>query len=174
MVRSVLGNLPTYYPSLFVAPEGVLETLQKICRQFLWGSTEGKRKIYWKSWDNITASKENGGLGVGSIKSLNISLIVKWLWRLHSDPQALWAKAIHAMHNLQFKPDHHYVSKLLPGTWKNIVGVCNDLRKKDIPIENVLSKQLTSTGVSWKCSLTNDGSYEVGALRKKMGFQPCD
>ena len=37
LVKAVLGNLPTYYLSLFKAPSGVLEEMEKIRRRFLWG-----------------------------------------------------------------------------------------------------------------------------------------
>lgn len=59
----------------------VTETLEKIRRRFLWGGDEEKRMIHWVSWDKVVASKSAGGLRVGSIRTLNISLIVKWWCR---------------------------------------------------------------------------------------------
>ena len=38
LVKAVLGSLPTFYLSLFKAPQGVLESLEKIRRRFLWGA----------------------------------------------------------------------------------------------------------------------------------------
>lgn len=46
LIKSVLGNLPTYFMSLFKAPSGVLEELEKIRRRFLWGGQEDKKKIH--------------------------------------------------------------------------------------------------------------------------------
>lgn len=80
LLKSVLGNLPTYFFSLFIAPVAVTDALEKIRRNFLWGVEYVKRKIHWVSWHKIVASKTNGGLGVGSIRALNIILIVKWWW----------------------------------------------------------------------------------------------
>ena len=49
LLKSVLGNLPTYYLSLFKSPVGVLEELEKIRRSFLWGGCDGCKKIHWVS-----------------------------------------------------------------------------------------------------------------------------
>jgi len=78
LAKSVLGSLPSYYLSIFVAPMGVLESLEKIRRQFIWGGSDQKGGICWVTWEKITASKELGGLGLGSIRDLNLSLLAKW------------------------------------------------------------------------------------------------
>lgn len=75
LIKAVLGNLPPYYMSLFRAPIGVIETLEKIRKKFLWGGHEEKNKIKWVSWEKIIAPKELGGLGVGSIRALTVALI---------------------------------------------------------------------------------------------------
>lgn len=71
-----MGNLPTYYLSIFTTPTGVVDKTEKIRRKFLWGGNDEKKKIHWVSWDKVIASKEVGGLGVRSIRALNIRLIV--------------------------------------------------------------------------------------------------
>lgn len=91
LIKSVLGNLLTYFMSLFKTPTGVVETLEKVRRRFLWGGKEDKRKIHWVAWEKVIAPKESGGLGVGSIKALNLGLIVKWWWRLKADRPRLWS-----------------------------------------------------------------------------------
>nr|KAJ0214062.1 hypothetical protein LSAT_V11C400160070 [Lactuca sativa] len=45
LAKAVLGNLPTYYLSLFAAPIGVIKDLEKIQRQFIWGGMENKSSI---------------------------------------------------------------------------------------------------------------------------------
>lgn len=37
LIKSVLNILPTYFKSLFKAPQGILDTLEKIRSNFLWG-----------------------------------------------------------------------------------------------------------------------------------------
>lgn len=57
LIKAVLGNLPTYYMSLFRAPIGVIEKLENILRKFLWGGNEEKNKIHWVTWDKVVVLK---------------------------------------------------------------------------------------------------------------------
>nr|KAJ0188467.1 hypothetical protein LSAT_V11C900489130 [Lactuca sativa] len=76
-----------------VEPLGcVIKKLESIRRRFLWGGTNEHKKINWVSWQSVTAPKEIGGLGMGSLRALNLSLITKWIWRLKVDNSGLWSK----------------------------------------------------------------------------------
>lgn len=78
-IKFVLSSLPNYYMSLFKAPQGVIiDTLEKIRRKFLWGIDDVKSKIHWVDWSRIIASKNDGGLGVRTLKDQNIVIITKW------------------------------------------------------------------------------------------------
>lgn len=139
-IKSVLVNLPNYYMSLFATPTGVLNKLEGIRQRFLWGGSEGRKKIHWVFWNKIIVDKAKGGLGVGSIKSLNISLLVKWWWRLRSEPFSLWAKVITSIHKCHDKDDDCYSLKTLTEVWNNITCIKHDLDKAGIPHEKSLKK----------------------------------
>lgn len=101
LIQAVLGSLLTYFLSLFKAPVGVLNDLQKIRRDFLWGvGAENCTKIRWISWEKIVEPEDFSGLGVGSLNALNIGLMVKWWWRLRNEPDLSWCKVIAAIHGL--------------------------------------------------------------------------
>lgn len=40
----ILGNLPTYFLSLFKAPVAITEKLEQIRQSFLWGGDESNKK----------------------------------------------------------------------------------------------------------------------------------
>ncbi|GKC94387.1 hypothetical protein Tco_1159829 [Tanacetum coccineum] len=42
--------------------------------------------------------REMGGLGIGSLRAKNLSLLVKWRWRMVMEPDALWAKVIRGIY----------------------------------------------------------------------------
>nr|GEX03388.1 hypothetical protein [Tanacetum cinerariifolium] len=48
----------------------------------------------WKA--NMLSAR--GSLGVGSYKTFNMSLLLKWRWRLLNHPYALWVKVMKAIH----------------------------------------------------------------------------
>ncbi|KAJ9568131.1 hypothetical protein OSB04_004097 [Centaurea solstitialis] len=99
LCKSVLGSLPLYYMSLYRAPTNVIDAIEKMRRKFIWGvSDSGNSKICWVNWSTLIAPNKLGGLGVGSIKAANISLLIKWWWRLRNESHSLWAKVIYAIH----------------------------------------------------------------------------
>ena len=161
LVKSVLGNLPNYYLSLFKAPVGIMEKLEAIRRRFLWGGGEDKRKIHWVAWDKVVAPKKNGGLGIGSIQAINIGLLVKWWWRLKTQSSSLWCKIIHGIHELEGKP-HDCLSRMsITGVWKNISDIKKALIKYNLGFDDIFERD--SNG--WNCKLGRDKKYQVAALR---------
>ncbi|GJW76393.1 RNA-directed DNA polymerase, eukaryota [Tanacetum coccineum] len=77
LISSVLGSIGTYYLSLFSMPITVSKKLESIRSHFFWGSDDSSKRITWISWNLVLASKGNGGLGIGSLYSLNQALIQK-------------------------------------------------------------------------------------------------
>ncbi|KAL0293602.1 UNVERIFIED_CONTAM: hypothetical protein Sradi_6928600 [Sesamum radiatum] len=90
LIKSVLTTLHTYWASAFILPKGVLKTLEKKMRQFLWHGSAGRRnaKVAW-AW--ISKPKEEGGLGIRSLTTTNQALMLKQLWRiLQNDGTSIW------------------------------------------------------------------------------------
>lgn len=53
LIKSTLLNLTTYMFSCGLAPVMVVEEIEKIIRLFLWGTSEGKRKIHLVSFEGF-------------------------------------------------------------------------------------------------------------------------
>nr|GFA32476.1 hypothetical protein [Tanacetum cinerariifolium] len=79
------------------APEALINLLESLYASFFWGASGDKKKTAWIKWSNILASHDRG-LGVGSLKAFNMSLLLKWRWRLLNHPYALWVKVVKAIH----------------------------------------------------------------------------
>jgi hypothetical protein len=90
LLNSVLNAIPIFYLSFFKMPVGVAKKIKRIQREFLWGGTEGGRKINWVSWKVVCLPKEVGGLGVRDVSVVNLSLLAKWRWRLLGTNNAIW------------------------------------------------------------------------------------
>lgn len=125
LVKAVLGCLPSYYLSLFRAPVGIIDVLEKYRRKFLWGGSDEGKKIHWVSWDRVIASKSDGGLGIGSIASQNSALLFKWVWRFFNEENAVWSQVIRSIHNLGGRPKHYLAKKSLRGVLADLVGLLN-------------------------------------------------
>lgn len=81
LVQSVLSSLPTYYLSIFKPPAHVSKILERKMRNFLWEGMGEKGFSHLIRWDITTLPKELGGLGIGRINTINMSLLTKWFWR---------------------------------------------------------------------------------------------
>ena len=78
----------------FKFPKKTSKELDSLVAKFLWSWGEEKRKIYWRSWELLTASKNEGGLGCREFKAVNEALLAKTAWRLINSPNELRAKVL--------------------------------------------------------------------------------
>nr|KAJ0187352.1 hypothetical protein LSAT_V11C900498480 [Lactuca sativa] len=122
IVDKFKSNLPTYFLSLFKAPQGVLKSLEKIRRLFL-----QKLKIHLVDWKKVIAAKKDDGLGMGTLKTQSIALLMKWWWRLYNCANRLWKNEILIIHNLRRKPVSYIAQKSSNGLWSNIYKEINNL-----------------------------------------------
>lgn len=98
LIKSVLEILPTYYFLLYKAPVVVVNKIEGIIKQFLWGGNDEIGKIHWVAWDKVRKAKKDGGLGLNKLGVCNDALLLKWLWRYKNEEGALWKKVIDAIH----------------------------------------------------------------------------
>ncbi|GLT37826.1 hypothetical protein SLA2020_121150 [Shorea laevis] len=94
LVKYVLSAIPNYYMQGSYLPEATHKELDSLSRQFIWGSTMGKRKANLVSWDRLAQPKSTGGLGIKSSKEANQASMAKAHWRLLTEKEKLWSKAI--------------------------------------------------------------------------------
>ena len=87
-------SLPTYFLSLFTIPQAVADRIERIQRNFLWGSFEEDFKYPLVAWNKVCSPVELGGLGIWRIGLFNQALLGKWLWWFGSETNHLWHQAI--------------------------------------------------------------------------------
>jgi len=49
-----------------------------------------ERKPHLVAWDTVIKEKTQGGLGIRSMRQLNLAFVMKLGWRLKTEPSALW------------------------------------------------------------------------------------
>uniref|UniRef100_A0A803Q9D0 Reverse transcriptase domain-containing protein n=1 Tax=Cannabis sativa TaxID=3483 RepID=A0A803Q9D0_CANSA len=90
LVQSVRTSIPLYVATSEVIPSGIANKMEQGLRKFWWGDNEKRNSIHTISWSSLCKSKFKGGLGIRRIKDFNSSLLLKWGWKLITDPQNLW------------------------------------------------------------------------------------
>ncbi|WOG84202.1 hypothetical protein DCAR_0103384 [Daucus carota subsp. sativus] len=120
LVKSVLDSLPTYWLGLHMIPPGVCDKIERIRRDFLWGSVGGKeepkRKIHAIRWSRICLSKDQGGLGLVPIKVKNLALLGKWSFRWDNERHRNWNIWIRGKYNCS---KHSNLQESLFCSWWN-------------------------------------------------------
>ena len=72
----------------------VLDQIDRVNCNFLWGSSESSKKMYWVGWQKVTRPKTEGGLGLQTARGKNTALLAKLNWRFHSEKKALWSRVL--------------------------------------------------------------------------------
>ena len=85
--------MPTYYLSLYHAPSVVIQTLEKLIRNFFLEG-EGMEDMHNVNLETTQCARLMGDLGIGNLRACNRSLLAKWAcWFLH-ESTALWRRLI--------------------------------------------------------------------------------
>nr|GEY44492.1 RNA-directed DNA polymerase, eukaryota, reverse transcriptase zinc-binding domain protein [Tanacetum cinerariifolium] len=166
MVKAVLGSMPLYHLSLFRASITIIERLEAIGSLFLCFNDES-RKMVWINSNKIIMEKGMGGLGVGSIRAKNLSLLGKWMWRFQTEDTTLWRKVIKEIYG----PYEGFIHMAHRGTrigpWNEIVKSNEYIKKLEIPLDNLIVRKIASGEQTrfWKDKWCSSG-------RKLMNFYP--
>ena len=79
LLKSTLSSLPTYYLSLFTIPKAVAIRLERIQRNFLWGSSVECFKYPLVAWEKVCLPHDLGGSGIRKLVPINQALLEIWL-----------------------------------------------------------------------------------------------
>ncbi|XP_021985231.1 uncharacterized protein LOC110881199 [Helianthus annuus] len=127
LAKAVMGALPNYFFSMYLAPKKVIKALDTIRRDFIWGRNAGKYKIRWIAWGKMTKPKQLGGFGLGDLRSANLALMAKWWWKYKTKPEELWTKVIRSIHVSNRCYKIMPINNKYAGIWKDIVAAGKEL-----------------------------------------------
>ena len=77
LTKVVLSAIPSYTMQGCILPSRIHANLDKVCKNFLWGSTNEKKKLNMVGWNKVTTPKNRGGLGLHVAKERNTILAAK-------------------------------------------------------------------------------------------------
>lgn len=76
----------------FRLPQWVIQRIDKARRHFLWGkSDDNTTGLSLTNWEMCRYPKICGGLGLTNLAMANISLLLRWWWKLYREPNFLWS-----------------------------------------------------------------------------------
>ena len=77
LIQASSTTIPAYIMQCTYIPNIILEGVDRVNRNFLWGSTKSSKKIHWVWWQKVMKSKEEGDLGLQSAKGKITALLAK-------------------------------------------------------------------------------------------------
>lgn len=142
LTKAVLGSMASYYLSIFRAPKKVTDLLEKLRRDFFWGSDKDNKKMAWIKWTDVIREKVDGGLGIGSIYASNISLLAKWAWNFKNNSNSPWAKVIKSIYGSSggFSSDQSSWSRCSP--WGSVISAVKTMGSLQINFDELCLKQI--------------------------------
>lgn len=122
LTKAVISSIPVHSMSTIKLPASILNKLDKVSRNFLWGSSTGERKLHLVSWKIVCRPKGEGGLGIRTACEMNKALLGKLGWRLLHDTSSLWAKVLRSKYKVRDLKDQSWtiVKSNWSSTWRSV------------------------------------------------------
>ena len=93
------------------------------------GEANGKNKLHWRSWSNISLDRNSGRLGFKDLGAFNTVLLGKQVWRLLTQPNLLVSKVL----KTKYHPKDFIFKCKVPDNaswiWKGLMGARNLVEK---------------------------------------------
>ncbi|GLT61795.1 hypothetical protein SLA2020_344770 [Shorea laevis] len=94
LVSSVISTIPNFYMQAMWLPSSIQKEIDRISRNFIWGSMDGQKKLHLINWETICQPRKQGGLGLRSAKDATIVAISKLNWRFHTKEGKVWREVL--------------------------------------------------------------------------------
>ncbi|XP_019094473.1 PREDICTED: uncharacterized protein LOC109129898 [Camelina sativa] len=122
LTKSVLSSLPVHLMGAILLPEFTSQSLDKLSRAFVWGSTAEKKRQHLLAWKRVCVPKQEGGLGLRPTRDMNRALIAKVGWRLLHEKDSLWARVLTSKYKVRDVHDQSWLvsNGRWSSTWRSI------------------------------------------------------
>ena len=94
LIQASSVTIPAYVMQCSYLPGRILDGIDRVNCNFLWGSSESLKKIHWIGWHKVTKLKEERGLGLQTAKGRNLALLAKLNWRFHTEGDVPWVQVL--------------------------------------------------------------------------------
>ena len=90
LIKTVIAGINNFWCSTFLLPKECIKKINSLCGLFLWkGNIEGSHSAR-VSWDVVTKTKEEGGLGIKDLLTWNRACSFKLIWLLFFQAGSVW------------------------------------------------------------------------------------
>ncbi|KAK8318738.1 hypothetical protein V6Z12_A13G192300 [Gossypium hirsutum] len=128
LAKSILQSIPNYFMQSTLIPLGVCKEVEKLIRQFIWGSSNISRKTTLVGWEKCCLPLDQEGLRLKRTQYQNKAFLLKLGFNFLLQKDALWVRIL----KLKYKIDEDCLQNIerrcCNFTWKSILSVWADLQ----------------------------------------------
>ncbi|WOK97681.1 ribonuclease H protein [Canna indica] len=124
LLNSVMNSIPIHTLATSWINDKVLKSYKSMAKRFLWSSSKDKKGIHLVSWEKITLSKYNGGLGVKDLSIIKYSIHARRALDFLNKKDMIWTRLPSESSN---KTSAVQSSTVSPGNVKNDLRSRNDV-----------------------------------------------
>jgi hypothetical protein len=99
LIKTCLASIPIYLLSFIKFPKWAIKLIESQMAHSLWNNTSECHRHHLASWQHVTMKKEFGGLGVPSLRELNVCLLGSWIKRYSVDDGKIKKLIVDAKYN---------------------------------------------------------------------------
>jgi hypothetical protein len=121
LIKAIAQAIPTFAMSCFDLTKTLCDQMSSMICRYWWAQQDNENKIHWISWDTMTKSKKEGGLGFRELYGINLAMLARQAWRLLTNPESLCARVLKAKY---FPNSSILDATAMPGisyTWRSIL-----------------------------------------------------
>lgn len=90
LINSVIVSITNFWCSVFCMPKRCLETIEIMCRAFLWSGSPHSNTKAKVAWLDVCKPKSEGGLGIRRMADSSPVFALGLIWRLLTNSGSLW------------------------------------------------------------------------------------
>ena len=94
LIKAVVSSILEYDMQCYKLSAKVCEDVNKLTRDFLWGSTVEKKKLHLVGYNKVNNPIDMGGLGIFEMKAKNSTILAKIYGRISSSLDMPWVQML--------------------------------------------------------------------------------
>nr|XP_027082456.1 uncharacterized protein LOC113704781 [Coffea arabica] len=122
LIKHVLSSLPTHLLSAAVIPVATFKSIERLCANFLWGSSTEQTRHHWIRWSHLCYPVMEGGAGFRRVSDVYNAFSCKLWWGLHTG-SSLWTTFMRAKYCNGVHPCQVVSSRAASPTWRRMINV---------------------------------------------------
>nr|XP_016507519.1 PREDICTED: uncharacterized protein LOC107825207 [Nicotiana tabacum] len=144
LAKTSLNNISSHVMQYINLPTKITNQIDRIQRNFLWGTTLKRKKLHLIKWEVVTKTKAEGGLGLQKASTKNKASLTNLAWRTYKNTNSLWARVLIHKHCNMSRPVRafRHPKHLKSPTWKGILKgweICSKASRWVVHKENMVS-----------------------------------